>query len=47
MLKSKTFIGSIMFTVVVPQKISENSEEATGQLDTMKNAVFLVSICLV
>lgn len=26
--------------IILPQKISDNPEEAVGQLETMKNAIF-------
>lgn len=38
--KSKTFLGSIAFMIIVPQKISDNLEGATNQLDIMKNAIY-------
>lgn len=43
MFKSKTFLASISFMIIVPQKMADNSEEATKQLEAMKNAIFPIS----
>lgn len=43
MFKSKIFLTSISFMIIVPQKMAANSEEATKQLEAMKNAIFPIS----
>lgn len=43
MCKSKIFLASISFMTIVPQKMSDNSEEATKQLEAMKNVIFPIS----